>query len=162
MAIFSAGGLALGTTITIDETEYPVGHRIFLPFNAFKIIAGSWVMTVNAADFYHIWNNAAASAVNDEIEAYINLTAGTWKFVTVGRNGTNAGQVTLYIDDNSKGVIDNYAAGAGYAETEEITGITIATGAGANYKITLKVTGKHASSSDYHFHTSFCYFERTA
>jgi len=140
---------------------FPVAVGFCYHNGQFSVTAGTWNTQFDAGTSTISLTNDSASADNDRIDyAEVYLPSGTYTFHLICRNNTNAGKVDLLIDDVSKGTIDMYAISNSQFNDETITSIAIATG--GTFKISLKINGKNASSSDYHIHIQNMFFEKTA
>jgi hypothetical protein len=125
--------------------------------------AGTWIENTGTGWYRSVWyeNNGGTPAINDRINYKIWLEAGVYTFTHTFRTGTNFGQVTILLDDVVQGaVLETYDATNHHIQRIS-SGNTIVA---PNSYVTMsyKVTGKHASSSDYAIGFFFLNIVRTA
>jgi len=125
------------------------GSPLYIPIRqAGAVIQGTWSWDYYASHWCanRFYNNAAA-AVNDQIDFYVYLAAGTYSFIFFCKNDTAAGKVHILIDTIDKGNVDLYAGSQLENQVETLADVVVGT-AGVK-TISLKVSDKNASSSNY-------------
>jgi hypothetical protein len=98
---------------------------------------------------YHRSTTVSDANDGDEFKIGFCLAAGTYNFNHVGSSGTSRGKVDHYLDGNliSSGQ-DWYLIATVWDYTRTITMVVPESG---DHVMTLKINGKHASSTDYTF-----------
>ncbi len=133
--------------LTLNEAAMP--RRTSLFFKDFTQTAGAGhIMTPNTSMqfFHYAADNSAASG--DAWRTSVWIQAGTYTFAARGFTDANCGQCAWGLDDVD--FITNqdwYSAGLVYNVLK--TGTVIVPTSG-RHKITMRVTGKHASSTDFY------------
>lgn len=100
------------------------------------------------------------SALNDEINFDVILSAGTWTIEVMHDKGVDRGMVEVALDGVAVGTIDGYDAGGLYDVRSNISAVTIA--ATGKKRLRLKVTGKNASATNHIFALQHIQLRRTA
>jgi|GEM_PF-6723728 hypothetical protein len=138
----------VATDAYVDNISYHDAHLTLYPANASSTTQGTWVSeVVNEllnGDFYN-----SSVTINDQINFIVGTSAGTYTFNIQYFKGTNRGQIAFLLDGTSIGTADGYLSSAptgAYYLT--ITGQVVTAG---KHTLSIKVTGKNSSSSNYAF-----------
>ena len=123
------------------------GHIHLPPYAYNAVVQGTWVLAVNAALLlnYNIYDSGAA--VGDEINWKAYLAPGTYTLGLLAGIATDRGIIDIKINGTVVATFDLYAASIDANHISTQTGIVVSTG--GIKTITLKVTGKNASSTNY-------------
>lgn len=148
-----------GDGASIDRGE---GHITIIPWNYNAVIAGTWgIVHQGAGSQYFDWTVRNSSTTNlDQADYKVYLAPGTYTFQLVCMKNTDRGIIDLLIDGGSAGTMDTYAASLTYNVKAAVAGIVVSTG--GLKTLSLKVNGKHASSTGYLIDVSCMAIWRTA
>lgn len=147
-------------TNTLDKTTLGAGmsdYLTILPWNN-SSATGTWVIAL-ATSFVlgsAIYNSSHAN--NDQIDYLASFSGGTYSIRIVYRRDTNRPILDFLLDGTSKATQDSYGATSD-ALIWNITGIAITAG---SHTISIKVSNKNGSSSDYYASFSSIGIWRTA
>lgn len=152
--------LTAAEALAILGPDVGEGHILLLPAFYNSIGQGTWVLAISAS-FYHcayFYNSTQVDGDNFSWKA--TLQKGTYTLRMLVNTGTNRGIIDVDIGGVEVTSKDLYA-GAGVTNVVHTeAGIVIATSGIKD--ITLRVDGKHASSSDYTAHFQEICLWRTA
>lgn len=164
--------LGLGSAAYTASTDYATaaqgtekgeGHITIDPWNYNAVIAGTWGAIYQGAGVQYPgdWTVRNSSATNlDEVDYKVYLAPGTYTFQLVCMKNTDRGIIDLLIDGSSAGTMDTYAASLMYNVKAAVAGIVISTG--GLKTLSIKINGKHASSTGYMIDVSRMAIWRTA
>lgn len=102
----------------------------------------------------------SSGAQNDEISFDLVLAKGTWSIETMYFKNTDSGIISVQIDGAQQGTIDTYAAALSRNNRSTISGIVISQA--GKHRLTLKMTAKNASSTNYYGRIQHIQARRTA
>jgi len=108
---------------------------------------GTWANYLDTATIHNGHRHNSSTAQNDEVDYNVLLAAGTWTVEVMAIATSNAGIITVLIDDASQGTMDFYAGSPSYNTIKSVTGITI--NSDGIYELKLKTATKNASASAY-------------
>jgi hypothetical protein len=89
----------------------------------------------------------SSGAQNAEVVFDVVMAAGTWSIYFDTITYTDRGIFTVYLDADSQGTVDTYAAGLNYAQRKSLTGLSVTTTGKKALKF--KMATKNGSSSSY-------------
>lgn len=158
--ILSNPGLTEVSEAVMGDDVERGGFGPVFPLNvgAFTVVQGTWASGV-AADywFYAYTSNSGSGIDGDEVTFKCVLTEGTYNINVGGYTGGSMGIMEILDGGTSLGTIDWY----GGVNKSAILSINAASVTGSGLKtISIKVNGKHASSTDYNIYPCFICFER--
>jgi hypothetical protein len=152
LAITASKTLTVSQNVNLDEAVALSSiHPWIIDISPFHVSGSNVGWATVAADGSHLWSGYCYNTghnQNDEITWPIMLAAGTWTFELCYDKNTSNGIISVQLDGVEKGTIDTYASSGIVNNFTAIAGIVIATT--GKYTLKLKVTDKHASSSNYY------------
>lgn len=126
----------------------PSGNVSIPIFTPNSVTQGTWAIVISNVSINNgRLSNVSSHALNDEVVYKIRLAKGTYTLKTIHLTTTTQGIYTIFLNGDVWAVIDGYSGGAVQNAIETSAGLTVATGGSFDFKI--KVTSKHASSSDH-------------
>ena len=139
------------------------GSPIFVQTIAEAItsVQGTWAGSQQDTSYYWAYglNNGASRNLNDEYTIPVYLMQGTYSLYFYMRRGSASGIITISISGSSIGTLDGYNGGVDYI-VQSITGINVAVS--GLKTISVKLTSKNASATNYDLYHSGFTFVRTA
>lgn len=137
-------------------------HIDLLPtFPNSKVGTYAWTTEGTNVQLFRSYKYNSSDAVNDELAWLVPLEAGTYTISLLTVTQINGGQVRWYIDNSAVGsTIDLYSNPQVVNVENSQTGIVVSRGGVKT--ITLRVTGKNASSSNRYMLISHATINRTA
>lgn len=136
------------------------GHILLLGANYNAAAAGTWTAEQSTLQITDQRTYNTTHALNDEINFKAFLAAGTYSLLLWGQKTTIGGIAQVLIDGVAVATFDEYASPDVQNFRFEQTGIIIASS--GIKTISVKLTDKNASSSDYYFFISLICLYRTA
>lgn len=144
-----------------------VQGQILLGPNEATVVQGTWAHATQAgqlgfetASADSFFGNNASNAVDDELTWGIYLAQGTYKITLLHITASSGGKAHFEIDGVDVGNIDQYTAGTVLDVLASITGVVVS-GSGL-VVFGLKVSSKHASSSDHILRFNYIVIEKVA
>jgi len=136
------------------------GHITIFPWNYSDITQGTWAWSSSSGQyFYGDISNGGSHANGDRLNYKVYLDAGTYTFTVLGCKDGDTGILDFLIDEVSKGTADTYGATANNS-LFTVSGVVIATP--GIKTLSLKVSGKNASSGGYYMYLTMISIYRTA
>jgi hypothetical protein len=122
------------------------GHISILPWHYSAITSGTWSWGGASGHIYYgYWYNTPGDD-HDQIDYKVYLAAGTYTTVILYAQDSDCGVLDFLLGGVSKGTFDTYGTAANN-KLGTVSGWTVST---PGIKIiSIKCTGKHASSTDY-------------
>ncbi len=144
----------------VDGLRSGSGRVIILGPDYVSIGQGSWLASASASRILgFIWLTSTL-ANGDNISYSVYLQAGTYTFLTVHQRDSNGAQVNVELDGIQQQALQMYAGGLTHNVIVRSTGKVVA--ATGLKTIRVRVTGKHASSSNYGCFFNYIALWRTA
>jgi len=131
---------------SVDMSLLGGGSTSLSPFKPVGVVQGTWTYGNGAGALQQQFYNAT-SADADECYWYVLLSQGTYTFQKVGMKDTNLGITKWYLDAVLIATFDLYAAASTQWSISEQTGIVVTSG--KLFKLTVKIDGKNALSTNY-------------
>lgn len=126
------------------------GSTLILPHNYSGITQGTWTYLISPGYMYNfIWYNTS-NAVGDQIDYQIWLSKGIWKVSAELLEHVNGAIANVVIDGTPYASLDVYRAATLTHVWQGITNDIYLPTTGLK-TLSLKVTGRHASSGGYMF-----------
>lgn len=123
-------------------------------------VAGTWQIGVDPNSIFGAyWLQSSLPAVGDEMAWDVLLAAGVWRLEVIHLRQPNQAIYDVRLDGTVLTTIDGYAAALTYNIIRRVTGITVA--AGGRKRLSVRVTGKNASSSNMYAQVSALQLTRT-
>jgi len=146
---------------SVDTSYLGASTGFLIPSKPAGVVAGTWAFSNNIAFRYGAaLQNSTTHANGDECYTYIVLAQGTYTLLdSPAYTDSTSGKVDIYLDA-VKIATDDYCTGAGSVCTVlETAGIVVS--AAKIYKLTFKVNGKNAGSSNYYAYIGSLHFVKT-
>jgi hypothetical protein len=134
------------------------GHITIFPWNYSDIIQGIWAWISSSVQYFYGTLRTSSHANGDQINYKVYLDAGTYTITVLGIKDGNTGIMDVLIDGVSKGTVDTYGAGTNNS-LFPVSGIVVTTP--GIVTLSLKTTGKNASSGGYYMYYSSISIYRT-
>ncbi len=145
----------------IDATKTKKGGGVFLPaWNWDSVGQGSWAKYTDANYLYNGYVKSNPALDSDSLDFKAFISAGTYSLKFMSVHFSIGGIVDIDIDGLEVASFDLYQAATERNKVQTATEITVS--ASTVKTITVRLDGKHASSSGYSLIFQYLHFYRTA
>lgn len=162
VGVVSVSSNATGTDYDIAGPEWLIDVDVLMTSSS----ATNWNSnTIDTAAFYN-GRKGSTGAQNAEVNYDVVLSAGTWTIEVMHFTFTDAGIMSVQLDDGAGvfaevGTIDTYSAALTRNVRTSITGVAV-TATARKRRLKLKMTDKNASSTNYAGYIQHVQLRRTA
>ncbi len=120
----------------------------------------NWASKALDPTYYYGGSRYTSGAQNDQISWPVVLSAGTWTIEVVCFKNSANGIISLQLDGVEVGTVDTYAGSGSANNFVQVAGITVSVA--GKKTLTLKMTSKNASASNYYGNIQHVRLLRTA